>query len=361
MLVHICCSVDSHYFLTRLREDYPNEKLIGYFYNPNIFPKSEYNLRLVDAKRSCNKLGIEFLEGVYDDENWAKNVRGMEEIPEKGSRCEVCFDIRFENSALKAKELEINTFTSTLLQSPLKDKNQLKKSLAKISTRYGVEFVFVDYLSNGGKEAQSKTANNEGLYRQNYCGCVWGVINQRKNSTKPNTECFSPLDKTVLPSSSEKRIQIYTEFAKKPKAQKSIKSKILNYRLLNAKLEIDGKTIPSYIPAYSTSGKKSFTSMIDFEDDGIIYLKKESAKIINLSKWCQISGKNYKNLNELLSNPPSFEEQVFGRFKISGAIYDISPIFVVEELSKAKSYTITLDALFFEDTDENIPKGDSDE
>jgi predicted adenine nucleotide alpha hydrolase (AANH) superfamily ATPase len=127
MLVHICCSVDSHFFLEKLQKDYPNEKLIGFFYDPNIHPYSEYQLRLLDVKRSCKKLGIELLEGEYDFESWMEAVRGLENEPEKGRRCEACFDKRFERSFQKALELGEKTVTTTLLVSPLKSQGTAYK------------------------------------------------------------------------------------------------------------------------------------------------------------------------------------------------------------------------------------------
>ncbi|HUH42189.1 MAG TPA: epoxyqueuosine reductase QueH, partial [Sulfurimonas sp.] len=128
MLVHICCSVDSHFFLEKLQLDYPDEKLTGFFYDPNIHPYSEYQLRLLDVRRSCKKLGIELLEGEYDFEAWMQAVRGLENEPEKGKRCEVCFDKRFDVSAKKALELGEKSVTTTLLVSPLKSQEQLKVS-----------------------------------------------------------------------------------------------------------------------------------------------------------------------------------------------------------------------------------------
>ena len=74
MLVHICCSVDSHFFLEKLQADYPEEKLTGFFYDPNIHPYSEYRLRYLDVQRSCKKLGIDLLEGEYDFETWMDAV-----------------------------------------------------------------------------------------------------------------------------------------------------------------------------------------------------------------------------------------------------------------------------------------------
>lgn len=120
MLVHICCAVDSHYFLEKIKEEYPNEEIIGYFYDPNIHPYSEYRLRYLDVEYSCKKLGIELLEGSYNLEEWLKKVKGLEHLPEKDERCVVCYDDRLENSVQKAKELNHNKFTTTLLISPKK-------------------------------------------------------------------------------------------------------------------------------------------------------------------------------------------------------------------------------------------------
>ena len=75
MLVHICCAVDSHYFLEKIQEEFPNEELVGYFYDPNIHPYSEYRLRYLDVEYSCKKLGIPLLEGAYNLEEWLKKVK----------------------------------------------------------------------------------------------------------------------------------------------------------------------------------------------------------------------------------------------------------------------------------------------
>ena len=135
MLVHICCSIDSHYFLQKLQKDYPNEKLIGFFYNPNIHPYYEYKLRLIDVKRSCKILNIELIEGDYDFVNWMKKVKGFENEPEKGIRCSICFDRRFEITAKKAFDLAEKKFTSTLLMSPKKSIEQLKQSGEKLEKK----------------------------------------------------------------------------------------------------------------------------------------------------------------------------------------------------------------------------------
>jgi hypothetical protein len=337
MLVHICCSVDSHYFLTRLKADFPNEKLIGFFYNPNIHPRAEYELRLQDARKSCGKLGIELIEGRYDDVFWYEAVKGFELCPEKGERCEICFDKRFEESAKKAAELGIKSFTSTLLQSPLKDKEQLKNSLQKISQKHGVDFVFVDYLSKGGMEAQNKAAKEAGLYRQNYCGCSWGLINQRAKKDEPIFESFSALAPRILPSSAEDRLDFYAK-----NNGKVFRARILDYRCLSAAIYANGELLVSYVLLYSSSQKESFSANVLLERDGVLYLDKDGARVVPLQKMNEFLEKSYKNTRELIFLPPTFEEEMKFRLSLIKHPFDMSPIFVVDEPIFDAKYKIEL-------------------
>lgn len=337
MLIHICCSVDSHYFLTRLRADYPDEKLVGFFYNPNIHPKSEYDLRLLDVKKSCETLKIELLEGEYDDMAWFASVDGFEDCPEKGERCEICFDKRFEVSAKKAATLGEKSFTSTLLQSPLKDKEQLKNSLQKISKKHDVEFVFVDYLSKGGMEGQNKAAKEAGLYRQNYCGCTYGLINQKSKNNGFVFEGVSELSARTLPATAENRIEYYTK-----SDGEVFRARFLDYRVLSASISKDGNQIPSYPLLYSTSQKESFNTQTISEKEGVLYLNKEGARLVKLSKLNDFLSKNYRTIKELMFNPPTFEEEIAFRFSLSSHPFDLSPIFVVESYEIKGSYKISL-------------------
>ena len=239
MLVHICCSVDSHFFLEKLQKDYPEEKLTGFFYDPNIHPYSEYQLRLLDVQRSCKKLGIEVLEGEYDYENWLQAVRGLENEPEKGARCEVCFDKRFSVSAQKALELGEDKITTTLLVSPLKSQEQLKRVGDAFYEKNGLEFIAVDYRSGGGTQDQSRVTKEEQLYRQDYCGCIFGLTMQRDQQDKLMDEMFSPISNLVLPASIEERLDMYKyrmQLDDKETPYKIIKQKFLNYRQFNFKL-----------------------------------------------------------------------------------------------------------------------------
>jgi predicted adenine nucleotide alpha hydrolase (AANH) superfamily ATPase len=260
MLVHICCSVDSHFFLEKLQHDYPNEKLIGFFYDPNIHPYSEYQLRLLDVKRSCKKLGIELLEGEYDFEAWMQAVRGLENEPEKGKRCEVCFDKRFDVSAKKALLLGEKSITTTLLVSPLKSQEQLKLSGDKFFKEHGVEFIFYDYRKDGGTAQQSRVTKDEQLYRQDYCGCIYGLTMQREQQDRLMDEMFSHVSNQTQPSSIEERLEMYhqrDELEDKGIAYKIIREKFLNYRQFIFKLYESGdKIINAYALFYSTLQRK---------------------------------------------------------------------------------------------------------
>ena len=176
--------MDSHFFLEKLQKDFPDEKLIGFFYDPNIHPYSEYQLRLLDVQRSCDMLGIELIEGEYDYKNWLDAVKGLENEPEKGRRCEVCFDKRFEVSAKKALEIGEKKITTTLLVSPLKSQEQLKKSGDAFYKKNGVEFIAVDYRSDGGTQEQSRVTKEKQLQTRLLWMYLW--FNHAKRATKPS-------------------------------------------------------------------------------------------------------------------------------------------------------------------------------
>ena len=158
-----------------LKKLYPNEKMIGFFYNPNIHPKEEHDLRLFDVKRSCDSLGVDLIVGDYNLESWLDRVKGFEDAEEKGDRCTICFDERLLKSAALAMQLNEKYLTTTLLTSPMKSQNDLFNQGESIAKEYGLEFVSLDIRSNGGTQRQSKMAKDSNLYRQNYCGCEFSI------------------------------------------------------------------------------------------------------------------------------------------------------------------------------------------
>ncbi|MEA1983337.1 MAG: epoxyqueuosine reductase QueH [Campylobacterota bacterium] len=357
MLVHICCSVDSHFFLEKLQADYPEEKLTGFFYDPNIHPYSEYQLRLLDVERSCKKLGIDLLEGEYDYENWLQAVRGLEKEPEKGARCEVCFDKRFITSAKKALEIGEEKITTTLLVSPLKSQEQLKRVGDEFHEKHGVEFIAVDYRSGGGTQDQSRVTKEEQLYRQDYCGCIFGLTMQREQQDKLMDEMFSPISNSTLPASIEERLEMY---AKRNKLEdegveyKIIKQKFLNYRQFNFKV-IKGKTnvLEAYALSYSTLPRSRAQGKVEYSVNGIHYFNREEIKFITLDFYNQENRTDYKSVKELIFNPLSQEKELRFRSSLNATAYDLSPIIVMDEIPQGK-LTITLETKTYEDVKEKL-------
>lgn len=357
MLVHICCSVDSHFFLEKLQAEFPQEKLTGFFYDPNIHPYSEYQLRLLDVERSCKKLGIELLEGEYDFESWMDAVRGLEKEPEKGARCEVCFDKRFITSAKKALEIGENKITTTLLVSPLKSQEQLKRVGDEFHAKHGVEFIAVDYRSGGGTQDQSRVTKEEQLYRQDYCGCIYGLTMQREQQDKLMDEMFSPLSNATLPASIEERLEMYKRrnvLEDEGVAYKIIKEKFLNYRLFSLKVtEGKNRVIPAHALAYSTLPRKKAQGKVEFTHQNLHYFNREEIKLISLETFNTVAKTEYKNMNELIFNPPAFDRELEIRLELGLSHFDLTPILVLEHVSEAK-LTIELDAKTYEDTRERL-------
>lgn len=356
MLVHICCSVDSHFFMEKLQQEFPDETLIGFFYDPNIHPYSEYQLRLLDVTRSCKKLGIELIEGQYDFEDWMNAVRGLEKEPEKGARCEVCFDRRFEVSAYKALELGEKSMTTTLLVSPLKSQEQLKKSGDVFHATHGVEFIAFDYRKNGGSNDQSRVSKEEQLYRQDYCGCIFGLTMQRDQQHRLMDEMFSPLSRQILPASIEERLELYTkrmDLEDSDIPYKIIRERFLNYRLMRASVKTGSVIIPSYPLFYSTINRTSTEGKIDFEINGQFFLNREEVRFITLDTFNTLTTSVYKNTQELMFNAPDIDIEMTLRAKLTESAFNTSAIIVVDEIPTAK-ITLLLETKTYDDTKEKL-------
>jgi len=297
------------------------------------------------------------IEGEYDYENWLQAVRGLEKEPEKGARCEVCFDKRFSVSAKKALELGEKKITTTLLVSPLKSQEQLKRVGDEFHAKNGVEFIAVDYRSGGGTQDQSRVTKEEQLYRQDYCGCIFGLTMQREQQDRLMDEMFSPISNKVLPASIEERLELYTKrnaLEDENIIYKIIKQKFLNYRQFSFKVT-EGKTtsIPAYALSYSTLPRKRAQGKIEFHHDNLHYFNREEIKFMELSDFNTLLQKKYQNINEIIFNPPSFEEELALRTKLTNSNYDLTPIIVVQKVS-SKKLTILLDAKTYEDTREKL-------
>lgn len=360
ILAHICCSVDSHYFLQKLQKDYPSQEIVGFFYNPNIHPYSEYYLRLIEVQRSCKKLEIKLIEGKYDYKEWLNLIRGTENEPEKGKRCVICFDDRYDASAKKAIEIGATYLTTTLLMSPKKSHAQLKAEGDRVEQKFDIKFLFVDYRPSGGINEQLAMANKEQLYKQDYCGCTFALYEQRELQNIFLDELLSSIDKTILPASIDERVTFYEkriEIEDDNKKYNIIKKRFLNYRLLNGLLKINKKAVTSYILPYSKTNRKLTKSKVIKKDVNIAWLSRDNIILIPLSFYNTLSKNEYQSMNSLYFNKKIFENEV----KIRNAIvdnFDLTAIVVIDnnlfldiENSKIELY---LNSVTYSDTKEKF-------
>jgi len=355
MLVHICCAVDSHFFLQKLQQLYPNETLIGFFYDPNIHPYSEYQLRLLDVQRSCKMLGFELIEGAYDYEGWIEAVRGYENEPEKGTRCDICFDNRLETTALQAVKIGEKSITTTLLTSPKKSIEQLKIVGDAIEKNYGVLFVAPDFRKDGGTHEQFAMAKEEKLYHQDYCGCIYALTKQRDQQKRLADELFSPISKQVQPESIEERITLYKKrvaLEDKGEDYQIVREKFLNYRLLSAWVLQNGEVLPSYFLPYSTLKRKFTKFKIQSQIKDVYFANRESIRIVSLAVFNKLLESNYINIQDIIDNPPSFDDELSIRNKIINNLYSLSPIIVLKDIDQNANFKLHLDAQTYEDTRE---------
>jgi len=356
MLVHICCSVDSHFFLQKLQKLYPDEELIGFFYDPNIHPYSEYLLRLLDVQRSCKMLGIKLIEGEYDVNGWLEAVRGYENEPEKGKRCTLCFDNRVEASMKKAKEIGCDKVTTTLLTSPKKSIEQLSEVGDELAKKYKVEFVSVDFRKNGGTNEQFLLAKRDKLYHQDYCGCIYALNKQRDTQKKIADELFSNVGKQIQPESIEERIELYKKRVKleeKNVCYEIVKESFINYRVLRAYLSVDKKVIPSYPLFYSYLKKRKTKLRVEKSIKGIYYANRDNVKFIELSYFNKILNLSYKSVKEVIYQPPLVKDEIKLRNQIESSFYSLSPIILVDKVD-FKRFELYLDAIYYDDIRENL-------
>lgn len=170
LLLHACCAPCSSYVVEFLKEYFDITIL---FYNPNIYPKEEYELRLREEIKLAEHFNVELICGDYYPQEFFDEVKGYENEPEGGERCLRCFRQRLLYTAKKAKELNFDYFTTSLTISPLKNAENLNKIGVEVGKQEGVEFLLSDFKKRGGYARSVELSNQLGFYRQNYCGCVY--------------------------------------------------------------------------------------------------------------------------------------------------------------------------------------------
>ena len=187
LLLHSCCAPCAGEIMEAVAAS--EIKTTVYFYNPNIHPIQEYELRKEENKRYCQKLGLDFIDADYDKDNWFKRIKGLENEPERGERCTKCFDMRFERSALYAHENNFSLFATTLGISRWKDLDQVNNSGLRAADRYsGLNFWDFNWRKAGGSPRMIEISKREEFYQQEYCGCVYSLRDTnkwRKENNRP--------------------------------------------------------------------------------------------------------------------------------------------------------------------------------
>jgi epoxyqueuosine reductase len=148
-----------------------------FYYNPNIYPESEYIKRLKDVKYFSESSGAELIPGDYNNECWDNYVSGLEEEPEGGKRCEKCFMFRLQKTAYEAKLRNFDYFASTMSISPHKNFKLINNIGKNLEKSYGILYLESDFKKKDGFKKTNEISKKLNFYRQNYCGCRYSLAN----------------------------------------------------------------------------------------------------------------------------------------------------------------------------------------
>ena len=176
LMIHSCCAPCSSYVLEYLSEYF---KITIFYYNPNIYPESEYTKRILEQQKLIRDMKfrypVSFLAGKYDKEKFYEMAAGMEDLKEGGARCMKCYELRLTETARQAVAGEFNYFTTTLSISPMKNAQKLNEIGVRLGEEYGVEYLVSDFKKKNGYKRSIELSKEYGLYRQDYCGCEFSL------------------------------------------------------------------------------------------------------------------------------------------------------------------------------------------
>ena len=184
VLLHACCAPCSSAIVEWMLANGVRPTI--FYYNPNIYPHEEYEIRKNESKRHAESLGIRWIDGDYDHEGWLRDICGMEAEPERGRRCEQCFALRLTRAAQEARKQGLRYFTTTLASSRWKSLEQIIRAghLAE-QTVEGTTFWDQNWRKGGLQERRNQLLREYQFYNQQYCGCEFS---QRKETTDNNNQ-----------------------------------------------------------------------------------------------------------------------------------------------------------------------------
>ena len=173
VLLHICCAPCATSVIETLKND--GYEVIGYFYNPNIHPESEYQTRLNEFEKLASNMALQTIISTYTPEIWLEQTKGMEDEPEGGNRCKICYGLRLEHTAKTALGKGYKFFTTTLSVSPHKPVNIINSVGQGVGEKYGINFLPYDFKKKDGFKKSIELSKKYNLYRQTYCGCKYST------------------------------------------------------------------------------------------------------------------------------------------------------------------------------------------
>lgn len=187
LLLHSCCAPCSGEVMEAIQASGIDYAI--YFYNPNIHPQKEYELRKQSNIEFAEKHGVPFIDADYEVDDWYARAKGMEHEPERGKRCTMCFDMRFERTALFAHENGYDVISSSLGISRLKDMDQINTSGHRAASHYpGVVYWDYNWRKQGGANRMLEISKREHFYKQEYCGCAYSLRDTNKERTERGRE-----------------------------------------------------------------------------------------------------------------------------------------------------------------------------
>ena len=175
LLLHACCAPCSSAIVEWLVQHEVRPTI--FYFNPNIWPREEYEIRKEESKRHAESLGLQWIDGDYDHDEWRRGVCGLEDEPERGRRCEQCFTLRLTVAARKAAELGIRYFATTLASSRWKSLEQIERAGLRAQQAVGDAALFwaQNWRKGGLQERRNQLLKEYGFYNQQYCGCEFSA------------------------------------------------------------------------------------------------------------------------------------------------------------------------------------------
>ena len=189
LLLHSCCAPCSSYCLETLSEDFA---ITVFYYNPNIYPEDEYWKRVREQERFIGLLPakhkISFLEGNYEKERFYETVKGLEKIPEGGERCFACYRLRLSEAIKEAEKGGFDYVTTTLTISPMKNAQKLNEIGEELCRETKVAWLPSDFKKKNGYKRSTELSKEYGMYRQDYCGCVFSMREREEQKARIEQE-----------------------------------------------------------------------------------------------------------------------------------------------------------------------------